>query len=191
MRNFIFLNFIFFAIISNYPINIFAQSKSPADTFPVPRGNSIRLFYLQRQPNTNTIAYDLNLKNNKLDTDDPVHGYWIRYTENGQREELSWIQRTFAYGIHSKKISNDVYELNFVSYKKKKFWLEKDPAGLWSVFAKLENGKKMVLKRIYIHINGGSFWSPNIEYVELKGLEPDTNQEVRERIQIKKSDADG
>lgn len=191
MRKFIFFKFIFFTIISNYPINIFAQGKSPADTFPVPRENSIRLFYLQRQPNTNTIVYDLNLKNNKLDTDNPVHGYWIRYQEKGQREELSWIQRTFAYGIHSKKISNDEYELNFVSYKKKKFWLEKDPAGLWSVFAKLRNGKKIVLKRIYIHINGGSFWSPNIEYVELKGLEPDTNQEVRERIQINKSDANG
>jgi len=191
MRKLFFLNFIFFTIISNYPLNIFAQNRSPADTFPVPRGNSIRLFYLQRQPNTNTIVYDLNVKNNKLDADDPVHGYWIRYQEKGQREELSWIQRTFAYGIHSKKISDSEYELNFVSYKKRKFWLEKNQEGFWSVFAKLENGKKIVLKRIYIQINGGSFWSPNIEYVELKGLEPDTNQEVRERIQIKKSDADG
>jgi len=191
MRKSIFLNFIFFTIISNCPINIFAQSRSPADTFPVPPGNSIRLFYLQRQPNTNTIAYDLNVINNKLDTDDPVHGYWIKYTDNGQREELNWIQRTFAYGIHSKKISNSVYELNFVSYKKRKFWLEKDQAGLWRVYANLGNGKKMILKRIYIQIDGGSFWNPNIEYVELKGLEPETNQEVRERIQIKKSDANG
>src|SRR6185437_6787711 len=135
MRKLFFLNFIFFTIISNYPLNIFAQNRSPADTFPVPRGNSIRLFYLQRQPNTNTIVYELHVKNNKLDADDPVHGYWIRYQEKGQREELSWIQRTFAYGIHSKKISDSEYELNFVSYKKRKFWLEKNQEGFWSVFA--------------------------------------------------------
>ncbi|HET7118471.1 MAG TPA: DUF4833 domain-containing protein, partial [Hanamia sp.] len=111
--------------------------------------------------------------------------YWIRYQEKGQSEELNWIQRRFAYGINSKKISNSAYELNFVSYKKRKFWLEKDTEGHWQVFANLSNGKKMILKRIYLQINGGSFWIPNIEYVELKGLVPGTNQEVRERIKIK------
>lgn len=183
---FLFLrNFIFFAIILNCPLAPFAQNRSPADTFPLPPETKDQLFYLQRQPNSNTIIYDLNVKNNKLDTNEPVHVYWIRYTEKGQRQELSWIQRNFAYGIHSKKISNSIYELNLVSYKKKKFWLEQNDEGHWQVLANMSNGKKMTLRRIYIQIDGGSFWNPNIEYVELKGLEPGTNQEVRERIKIK------
>lgn len=177
------LNLFVLLFISAAPV--FAQMTSPADTFPVPKRDVYNLFYLQRQPNTNTIMVDLNVKNGKIDLDNPVHVYWIRYGEKGQREELSWIQRTFAYGIHSKKISNSVYELNFVSYKKMKFLLEKDAEEHWQVFANLKNGKKMILKRVYLHINGGSFWSPNIEYVELKGLEPGTNQEIRERIKIK------
>lgn len=185
MRFLFLINVIFFTIISNCPLTLFAQNRSPADTFPLPPETPDQLFYLQRQPNSNTIIYDVNVKNNILDTDDPVHVYWIRYTEKDQREELSWMQRTFAYGIHSKKISNNVYELNFVSYKKRKFWLEQNAEGHWQVFATMSNGKKMILKRIYIQINGGSFWSPNIDYVELKGLEPDTNQEVRERVKIK------
>jgi hypothetical protein len=176
---------IFFIAILNCPLLLIAQNTSPADTFPVPPESQNEIFYLQRQPNTNTIVCELNVKNNKLDADNPVHVFWIRYAEKGQKEELSWIQRTFAYGIHSKKISDSEYELNFVSYKNKKFWLEKDNAGIWRVYANLTNGKKMILKRIYIHIDGGSFWSPNIEYVELKGLEPGTNQEIRERIKIK------
>ena len=185
MRALLLINIIFFTIISNWPLALFAQNTSPADTFPVPPENPNLLFYLQRQPNTNTIIYALNIKNNKIDEDDPVRVYWIRYPEKGQREELSWIQRTFAYGVHSKRISGSEYELNIVSYKKQKIWLEKDPQGLWRVSTILSNGKKIVLKRIYVHINGGSFWHPNIEYAELKGLEPGSNREVRERIKIK------
>lgn len=181
--NFMRLNFLVILIV--YTIPVFAQMTSPADTFPVPKRDVHNLFYLQRQPNTNTIMVDLNVKNDQLDMDNPVHVYWIRYQEKGQSEELNWIQRKFAYGINSKKISNSAYELNFVSYKKRKFWLEKDAEGHWQVFANLSNGKKMILKRIYLQINGGSFWIPNIEYVELKGLVPGTNQEVRERIKIK------
>ena len=179
------VNIILFTIISNCPLNLFAQSSSPADTFPVPPKNPDMLFYLQRQPNSNTIIYALNLKNNQIDENNPVKVYWIRYQEKGQREELSWIQRTFAYGIHSKRISGSEYELNLVSYKKHTFWLVKDSHGLWQVFTNLSNGKKAVLKRIYVHINGGSFWHPNVEYVEIKGLEPASNQEVRERMKIK------
>lgn len=185
MRSLFLINSILFAIISICPLALFAQNQSPADTFPLPPESPNLLFYLQRQPNTNTVIYDLNIKNNKLDTNDPVHVYWIRYQEKGQKEELSWIQRTFAYGINFKKISNSEYELNFVSYKKRKFRLEKGPDGIWRVFANLSNDKRMVLKRIYLHIHGGSLWSPNIEYVELKGLDPVTHQELRERIKIK------
>jgi hypothetical protein len=177
------LNLFVLLILSAVPV--FAQSTSPADTFPVPNGNTHLLFYLQRQPNPNTIMVDLNVKNGKLDLDNPVHVYWIRYTEKGQKAELNWIQRTFAYGINTKKISESSYELNFVSYKKLKFTLELAPDKIWRVFIKMNNGSRMILKRIYLHINGGSFWKPNIEYVELKGLLPDTNQEVRERIHIK------
>jgi hypothetical protein len=185
MRKVLLIRVAIFTIILICSVSLFAQYRSPADTFPAPRENPNLLFYLQRQPNSNTIVCDLNVKNNKVDTNDPVHVYWIRYAEKGQEEELSWIQKTFAYGIRTKKISDNEYELNFVSYKKKKFWLEKGTDGIWRVFAYFQNGKKMALKRIYIHINGGSFWSPNIEYVELKGMEPDTRREVRENIKIK------
>ena len=179
------IHVIFFMTISNCPLPVVAQNISPADTFPVPPENPNLLIYLQRQPNSNTIICDLNVKNNKLDTINPVHVYWIRFAEKNQKEDLSWIQRTFAYGIHSKKISNNIYELNFVSYKRMKFRLEKGSQGHWQVFASRSNGEKMILKRIYLHVMGGSFWSPNIEYIELKGLEPGTNQEVRERFKIK------
>lgn len=180
-----FIRLKFFVLLFLFAVPVFAQMTSPADTFPVPNGNAYLLFYLQRQPNPNTIMVDLNVKNDKLDLDDPVHVYWIRYTEERQRAELNWIQRTFAYGIHTKKIADDVYEMNFVSYKKLKFTLKLSPDKIWKVFVKMNNGSEMILKRIYLHVNGGSFWKPNIEYVELKGVSPGTYKEIRERIHIK------
>lgn len=176
---------ILFVLVSFGGDYVMAQSTSPADTFPVPNRNAYQLFYLQRQPNSNTIMVSLNVKKNKLDLDDPVHVYWIRYTEEGQTKELNWIQRNFAYGMHTKKISEGVYELNFVSYKKMKFSLELGTDKIWRVFANLKDGSRIILRRIYLHVNGGSFWKPNVEYVEIKGDQPVTYQEVRERISVK------
>ena len=106
-------------IFSGILVPGFAQDK----IFPVPTGNSKQLFYLQRTPNTNTIVYELNYKNGIVDADNPVEGFWIRYQEKGQREELSFIQRKFAYGLKTKKIADNQYELCFVSYKKYKMYL--------------------------------------------------------------------
>jgi hypothetical protein len=70
------------------------------DSFPVPKPNPKQLFYLQRTTNSNTIICDLNTDaKGQLIKDNPVHVYWIRYDEGGEKKELSYIQETFAYGI--------------------------------------------------------------------------------------------
>lgn len=161
-----------------------SQSSSPADTFPIPEGNPYQLFYLQRQPNSNTIVVELNRRSDRVDSANPVHVFWIKYTENGKIRELTFIQRTFAYGLQVKKISENVYDLNFISYKKMKFRLQKGDNNIWVVYAKLKNGSTIILRRVYLHINGGSFWKPNVEYVELKGDEPGTFVEKRERFTL-------
>lgn len=164
--------------------DLYSQDVSPADTFPVPKGNPLQLFYLQRQPNSNTIVVELNSHGGKVDPRDPVHVYWIRYTEKGQKAALSFIQRKFAYSLQTKQVSENAYDLNFVSYKKMKFRLEKGNDNVWRVYANLRNGSRIILKRVYLHINGGSFWKPKVEYVELKGNEPGTCSERRERLTI-------
>lgn len=175
---------IFYFSLFFFSGNLCSQFVSPADTFPVPKGNPLQLFYLQRQPNSNTIVVELNVKDGKVDAEHPVHVSWIRYTEKGQKAGLSFIQRKFAFGVQTKLISENVYDLNFVSYKKMKFRLEKGNDNLWRVYANIKNGSRMILKRVYLHINGGSFWKPKVEYVELKGNEPGTYSEHRERITI-------
>ena len=46
------------------------------------------------------------------------------------------------------------------------------------------NKKIAILKQIFVSVKGGSFWLPNIEYVELKGTDPTTGMEVVERMKI-------
>ena len=159
--------------------------KGIMDTFPVPASNNNQLFYLQRTSNKNTIVYDLNIVNGVPDKENPVHVYWIRYSEKGQRQELSYIQRNFAYGIKSTALANNSgYALHFVSYKKYVLYLMKSAAdNKYRVYTTV-NAKTVVLNRIFIKINGGSFWSPKVEYVEIKGTDPSSGKEITDRLKI-------
>lgn len=161
----------------------FMSALAQENAFPVPAGNNKQLFYLQRTHNTNTIVYELNYKDGSIDTENPVLAFWIRYQEKGQREDLSFVQRKFAYGLKSKKISENQYELSFVSYKKYKMYLKLGADKKFSVYTNI-NEKPAILTRIFIKTNGGSFWSPNIEYVELSGVEPNSHSVVKERLKI-------
>ncbi|OYU55477.1 MAG: DUF4833 domain-containing protein [Chitinophagaceae bacterium BSSC1] len=162
-------------------LTVFGQT---AVKYPIPTGNPHQLFFLQRDPNTNTIVYELNFKSNgELDMENPVHAYWIRYQDKGQKEELNYIQRNFAYGLKSKTLAKDQYELHFVSYKTKLFFLKKGADNKFSLFTDI-NKKQAIIKQIFVRVKGGSFWLPNVEYVELKGTDPVNGTEVVERMKI-------
>ncbi len=155
----------------------------PQDTFPVPAGNPNQLFYLQRTANTNTIVCELNVDpRGKLNEDNPVHVFWIRYPEGGMRKELNYIQKIFAYGIKAQPQGNGMYKLHFVSYRKQSLYLKQSPKdNKYHVFATI-NQRQALLNRIFIKVDGGSFWSPNIVYMEMKGVDPVTGKEMVERF---------
>jgi hypothetical protein len=164
-----------------------ASHRGPGeqDTFPVPPHTQNSLFYLQRTPNSNTIICELNEKNGVPDKEEPVHVLWIRYGEHKQRQELSFVQRHFAYGLAFHNLGHDQYEFHFVSYKKIPLYLKKSPTdNAHHVYANII-GRQAILNRIYIKINpGGSFWSPNVEYLELDGTDPENGKALMQRIKI-------
>ncbi|PRY54475.1 phosphatidylglycerophosphate synthase [Arcticibacter pallidicorallinus] len=151
--------------------------------FPVPKVSN-QLFYLQRDPNANTIICQLNLDTDgKPNQKNPVNVFWIRYTEGGKRSELNFIQRKFAYGITTKQIDVDKHELKFVSYGKYPMYLMKGKDKKYHVFSKVAN-RQAILNSVYVHIDGGSFWVPNVVYVEFKATDPDTGEQLTERIKV-------
>jgi len=151
--------------------------------FPVPAPNASQLFFLQRTSNTNTIVYELNYKKGILDLDNPVHVFWIRYAEKGQRAELSWIQRVFAYGVKTKQLADSSYRIRLVSYAGYSMYLKKGADNRYRLYAPI-NGKLMILNRIFVKIVGGSMWSPDIEYFEVSGIDPATGKPVAERKKV-------
>lgn len=146
-------------------------------SFPTPPADTRSLFYIQRTPNTNTIMYDVNLNGGTPDPEEPVHVYWLRYGEQGQKEELSFIQEHYAYGLKTKKI-NDKYELRFVSYKKLPFYLTRSPRDNRYRIVATINGIQIEVSRVFLQIEGGSFWLPNVVCVEVKGNDPATGKEI-------------
>ena len=164
------------------PKEKFPLATTVVDTFPVPGNIPGLLFYIQRDPNTNTICYEVNIDNRgNVRNADPVHVFWIRYPEGGMRKDLNYFQRKFAYGINSKSVGNGAYELRSVAYSKLPLYLRRDETNQYHVYTSIEK-KECILSRVFIRIDGGSFWSPNVLYIELKGKEVATGKMVIQRI---------
>ncbi len=164
-----------------------AYSFNEADTFPVPPPHPDMMFYLQRTPNTNTIVYGLNFdKEDRLNAAAPIRVYWIRYTEPGHPvRDLNYIQRTFAYGVKTKQTGKDTWELKIVAYDKLPLMLRKGNDGNYHVYAHLDN-KPVIFRKAYIKITEkGTFWNPDIPYIELTGTDLATGKEMVHRIKPK------
>jgi len=146
--------------------------------------NADRLFYLQRSTNINALSYDINIDKDtgKPDEDSPLHIYWLQYAEkNGEPSELTFIQRKFAYGVSSNALGNDRYDIRIMSYKKIPLTLMRAADGKYHIFATVAK-KQMLLQNIFIQIDGGSLWSPNVIFIEMRGTDPITGKEVTERF---------
>lgn len=169
--------------ITKFNVPVSTQNMDPQDTFPIPMGNPKQLFYLQRTSNKNTIVCELNLNSKgQPDEESPVHVFWIRYAEDSSSKELNYIQRVFAYGIKSQSQGNGTYKMNFVSYKKQSlFLMPSSKDNKYYVYTTI-NKKQAILNRLFLKIDGGSFWSPNVVYMEIKGTDIATGKEVMERL---------
>jgi len=158
------------------------DSLNHPPNYPKPPLTADRLFFVQRTPNSNTIVYDINTdRDGKPNAEEPVKVYWIKYNEQGQKEDLNYIQRKFAYGLNFKPAGNDNYDIRFVSYKKFPLTLMKANDGKYHIFAFILQ-KQAILNRIFVKIEGGTFWFPNVAYVEVEGTDPKTGREMVERF---------
>lgn len=155
----------------------------PVERFPIPPTSANRLFYIQRSTNANTVVYDANLLPNKsLNSNHPVLTYWIRYADNGQKEELNLIQRTLAYGLYTNKIKNEVnsFEGYFLAYRKRKFVVKLNAKNQAIALFPI-NGKLQILDHVFVNVDDSGF-TPNVNYIELFGKDELTNKDVYERF---------
>ncbi|MBL7776343.1 MAG: DUF4833 domain-containing protein [Saprospiraceae bacterium] len=171
---------LFFLLVMFQPALVPAQSS-----FPTPPEAPQRLFFVQRNPNTNTIVYDANTQENgrSFNSKQPILVYWLRYDEQGQVAPLSYLQRTMAYGVEVRagKRAGE-FEFNVVAYPKRKLRLLMD-ANLRPRAELVINGKPAWLNRVFIKIEGKKAGLiPDVKYVELFGTDPATGKAVYERF---------
>ncbi len=158
------------------------NNKEDGIEFPVPVYNANQLFYLQRNENINTLVYELNEQNGSLNTKDPIHAFWILYAKKSQRQELTEIEKKFAYGIKIISTDKEQYTFSLISCPKIGLQLVKDADKKYHVYV-TPYKQQMILQRIYIKVKEGGFkLEPNVEYIELKGTEVITGKEITERI---------
>ena len=161
------------------------RSRLSIGTYPKPQGIENLLFYVQRTINHNTIVYTLNQdQTGKLNERQPISAYWVKYDQGGKKEPLTYIQQKYAYGLRAKLINTEkkIYALEFVSYDKKQLFLI--PSSVdhkYYVYGIIQN-KLSIVKNIFVHIEGGSFWLPNVKSVELTCIDPVSSETLTEII---------
>jgi hypothetical protein len=169
---------------NNKKDTLFSEKKNE-DSLYIPKNKDILLFYIQLSENHNIIVYDVNYNPDKtINEQEPLHTYWIRYSENGQSKELTYFQRHLVYGLETKLIDKEkqAYIVKFVSYKKRKIYINKTETDFKHNAYMDIQGKISLLSKIFIQVEPGTFGLPTVKYVELHGKEIATNKAVMERI---------
>jgi hypothetical protein len=165
--------------------NISSVDNKNPDTLYKPTKKELLLFYIELNENHNIIVYDANYNADKtINEEEPVHTYWIRYSERGQDQELSYFQKHLVYGLELKVLDKEKETIivKFVSYKKRKIYLKKSTTEP-RYYAYMDiQGKISLLSKIFIQVESGTLGLPKVKYVELNGKEITTNKLISERI---------
>lgn len=149
-----------------------------ATAFPVPREPN-QVFYVQRSMNANTIVYAARVKDGGFDPAQPVEVFWRRYEEEGQRQDLSSLERRFAFGVKAEPARGQPgsYVVRVVSYPDRPALLRM-VNGVPQLELKVA-GEPSVLDHAYLHLDE-SGRVPRVTQVDLYGTSLRTGKPVSE-----------
>ena len=133
------------------------------------------LFKIERSKNANIIQYDAQVgSDGKLVKKEPVVGYWIRLAEQGQVQELSWVQRTFAFGFKAKlDSSREAAQLDMSADFGQPIMVVRNGDEYRATFSIEE--EPSYLDKIFIQASGKGM-SITIEYIEMFGKDIKTGE---------------
>ena len=139
------------------------------------------LFRIERNTNDNIIQYDAQIgRNGKLDSREPVVGYWIRLAEEGQVKKLSFVQKKFAYGFKtSYNAKEDTSEIKIAANIGRSITVRL-VGDSYRALAAID-GNLSYIDTIYIHALGKGM-STKVEYIELHGIDSQTGDVSYERF---------
>jgi len=148
--------------------------------FAISRDKANHLFVIERSKNKNLVQYDIRLtEDSDPPNSRPVNVYWI--LENGRHEELSPIEKRYAYGIAlQEKLDKDRFKVILAAFKGLEIIVEKLNDSFKAVVS--IHGRQSILQKIYIKSEETQAGLPRVLYVELFGRSKETGLPIRERI---------
>jgi Domain of unknown function (DUF4833) len=148
--------------------------------FAVSWNRTDHLFSIERSKNKNLVQYDVRLmENNDLPDSSPVTVYWV--LENGRQEELTSIERKYAYGIDSQeKLEKNKFRILLHALKQREIVVERIDSSFKALVS--INGKQSILERVYIESKEILKGLPRVLYVELFGRTKEADHPIKERI---------
>ncbi|NIQ36981.1 MAG: DUF4833 domain-containing protein [Proteobacteria bacterium] len=146
----------------------------------VAHGDGQNLFYIERSINRNIVRYDVDTtEDGNLVGTAPVFAYWI--LENGERSELSMIQRKYAYGIQSQeRLGLNRYRINLSALAEREITVQRTDEGYRAFI--LIDGRQGILERIYVECVAGLSGFPKVIHVDLFGRDGQSAFPLTERI---------
>ena len=160
-------------------------SAQPAEEKHNPKLDNF-LFFVQKNPGDNTVIYELNFNGDgTICTRAPVKVSWIKYAEDGKREELSNQEKKYVYGVKSQNLGNDEYEIHLMAYTRLLIYLKRSKTdNKYKIYIKDED-THYLLKRAFIKLDRCSFWFPKVKYIDLVAVDTVNGREILRRINIR------
>jgi len=157
-----------------------ASVPAPPET-AVQKKTQPSLFIIERSKNANVVHYDARLTaDGKLDPKEPVIAYWVMRAEDGQREELNWMEKEKGYGFDIKPDpSVNGYKMTLMALPQQQITVIK--AGDAIRAEMVIGGRPAVLEKVYINASDG-LTGPKVHYIMLYGKDLKTGGKRSQKI---------
>jgi len=138
-----------------------------------------RLFRITRNKNNNVVCYDVRHLSGRLDKDSPVSVYWVIPSENNKLENLSFLERTRAYGISVvKTFGQDSVDILLKAGNNPIRVTVR--GGRWVALTALDS-REVAIDSVYVMADESSAM-PKVQWVEVLGRYTATGESVWKKI---------
>jgi hypothetical protein len=125
------------------------------------------LFKMERNKDKDVIYYEIVVNSDgRLNTTEPIRVFWVRKSQNNKVEPLTRVQRNYSYGLKFLETTPNRARFQFMASDERTFIVQKNHQGEFRVFTQ-SNNKLMELQKIFVHFNGGTFWVPIIQRIDI------------------------
>ena len=139
------------------------------------------LFYVQHSINANVIVYAARRgATGGLDARNPVEVFWRRYASRGQKRDLSFFERMFAFGVATLPSGEGRWSVGLVSFQEREGTLDIGPDGKPRLLVPVD---KRPMRPVYVYAEAvADGFIPTIRHIDLFVTADGEPGYLRERV---------